>query len=164
MKPIDECVRTFMEQHRIPGAALAVTDQGRLVLARGYGYADVAAKKQVTPTSPFRIASISKPITAVAVMRLAERGEIDLDDPVSAHLDPHDAKRVDGATEATWRGLLQHTAGIPDYPGNVAFTLDLFQRLVVATASVSAVAYGPTAPTVLTANATGDGLGVLFGR
>jgi probable phosphoglycerate mutase len=53
------------------------------------------------------------------------------------------------------KAALAHALGIP---------LDLFQRLVVATASVSAVAYGPTAPTVLTANATGDGLGVLLGR
>jgi probable phosphoglycerate mutase len=53
------------------------------------------------------------------------------------------------------KAALAHALGIP---------LDLFQRLVVATASVSAVAYGPTGPTVLTANATGDGLGVLLGR
>jgi probable phosphoglycerate mutase len=53
------------------------------------------------------------------------------------------------------KAVLAHALGIP---------LDLFQRLVVATASVSAVAYGPTGPTVLTANATGDGLGVLLAR
>jgi len=53
------------------------------------------------------------------------------------------------------KAALAHALGIP---------LDLFQRLVVATASVSAVAYGPTGPTVLTANATVDGLGVLRGR
>ena len=53
------------------------------------------------------------------------------------------------------KAALAHALGIP---------LDLFQRLVVATASVSAVAYGPAGPTVLTANATGDGLGVLLGR
>jgi probable phosphoglycerate mutase len=53
------------------------------------------------------------------------------------------------------KAVLAHALGIP---------LDLFQRLVVATASVSAVAYGPTGPTVLTANATGDGLGVLLAK
>jgi probable phosphoglycerate mutase len=53
------------------------------------------------------------------------------------------------------KAALAHALGIP---------LDLFQRLVVATASVSAVAYGPTGPTVLTANATGDGLGVLVAK
>jgi probable phosphomutase (TIGR03848 family) len=53
------------------------------------------------------------------------------------------------------KAALAHALGIP---------LDLFQRLVVATASVSAVAYGPAGPTVLTANATADGLGVLLGR
>jgi probable phosphoglycerate mutase len=53
------------------------------------------------------------------------------------------------------KAALAHALGIP---------LDLFQRTVVGTASVSAVAYGPTGPTVLTSNATGDGLGVLLGR
>ena len=53
---------------------------GRLVYARGFGYADIGKKQPVTPKSLFRIASISKPITAVAILQLVEKKELSLDD------------------------------------------------------------------------------------
>ena len=93
-KELDELIRTFIEQNRVPGAGVAVTDQGRLVFARGYGYADIAKQKPVEPTSVFRIASISKPITAVAIMQLVEQGKLKLEDRVLEILkyEPHLAK------------------------------------------------------------------------
>jgi N-acyl-D-amino-acid deacylase len=66
---------------------LAVTDQGRLVLARAYGLADTASRQPVEPTSLFRIASISKPITAVAILQLVEGGKLDLEEKVFEVLD-----------------------------------------------------------------------------
>jgi N-acyl-D-amino-acid deacylase len=116
LAPIDRLVREFMEQQRIPGAALAITDHGRLVLARGYGYADLAAKKQVEPTSLFRIASISKPITAVAVLQLAEQGKFRLEDRIFDILkyDPHlekDAVFDERYRTITIQQLLQHRGG-----------------------------------------------------
>jgi N-acyl-D-amino-acid deacylase len=75
----DRTMREFLQKHRVPGAALAVTDQGRLVYARGYGYADVAAREPATATNLFRIASISKPITAVAILKLVEEKRLELD-------------------------------------------------------------------------------------
>ena len=76
--------RTFvrlMEKWEIPGGALAVVQDGELKLARGYGYADQNRSKYVQPDSLFRIASISKPITAAAVLRLVDEGILDLDAP-----------------------------------------------------------------------------------
>jgi N-acyl-D-amino-acid deacylase len=113
---IDELVRQFLKEERIPGAALAITDHGRLVLARGYGYADLAAKRQVTPTSLFRIASISKPITAVAVLQLAEQGKFRLEDRVFDILkyEPHlekDAEFDERFSTITIEQLLQHRGG-----------------------------------------------------
>ncbi len=116
LTPIDAAIRQFMEQNRIPGAALAVSDQGRLVLARGYGYADVATGRQVTPTSLFRVASISKPITAAAIMQLVERGKLHLEDRVLDILkyEPHlekDAQIDERCHTITVEHLLQHRGG-----------------------------------------------------
>jgi N-acyl-D-amino-acid deacylase len=116
LEPIDALVRAYIEEHHIPGAALAVTDHGRLVLARGYGYADVANKKRVEPTSLFRIASISKPITAVAVLQLVQSGKLRLDDRVVdiLHYDPHlenGAKFDERYRAITIEHLLQHRGG-----------------------------------------------------
>ncbi len=113
----DELMLSFVEDERIPGAALALVKDGRLVLARGYGWADREERAPVRPTSLFRIASVSKPITAVAVLQLAERGKLRLDDRVlpllglQAHLAADDAQPDPRIAEITVRQLLQHRAG-----------------------------------------------------
>ncbi|HUF62835.1 MAG TPA: serine hydrolase [Verrucomicrobiales bacterium] len=116
MRSFDETVQGFLEEHRIPGAALAVVDEGRLVYARGYGYADVGKRELVRPESLFRIASISKPLTAAAALRLVEGGKLSLEDRAADHL-TLDAGLSDAAAfdprlrEVTIRQLLQHRAG-----------------------------------------------------
>jgi CubicO group peptidase (beta-lactamase class C family) len=82
MASFDRVVPAFMEKWRIPGGAVAVVKDGRLVLARGYGWADREAGRRVEPDSLFRIASLSKSITAAAVLELAEAGRLGLDDRV----------------------------------------------------------------------------------
>src|SRR5579862_790307 len=78
----DDLMTGFMREHKPPGAALAVTYHGRLVYARGFGYADLDKREPVDPVSLFRIASVSKPFTAAAVMHLVENGRLKLDDRV----------------------------------------------------------------------------------
>ena len=95
---------------------LAVAKDGRLVYARGFGYADVERHEPVQPDSLFRIASISKPITAAAVLQLADAGRIDLDAQVFDLLPnrPHLAagQHVDERLQrVTIRQLLQHRGG-----------------------------------------------------
>lgn len=114
--PLDEVIEEFMREHRIPGLSVAVTKDGRLVYARGFGYADVAEKTPVEPASLFRIASISKPVTAVAILKLVESGKLSLDDKVFEILDyePHLPDGVDfdeRQREITIRHLLQHRGG-----------------------------------------------------
>lgn len=70
----------FIERHDVPGAALAVSKGGEVVYSRGFGFAELSSRERVQPESLFRIASISKPITAVAVMQLVERGALSLDE------------------------------------------------------------------------------------
>jgi N-acyl-D-amino-acid deacylase len=113
----DEEIRTFIAKHRVPGMAVAVSRQGHVVFSRGYGYADVAAGEAVQPTSRFRIASLSKPITAVAILTLWEQGKLQLGTPVFEVLDYEAA--ITAAAEAfeprlrqvTIRQLLQHRGG-----------------------------------------------------
>ncbi|MCG8651668.1 MAG: beta-lactamase family protein, partial [Pirellulales bacterium] len=103
-------------RHSIPGASLAITDHGKLVYARGFGYADVGKREPVAPDSLFRIASISKPITAVAILQLVDQGKLKLDDRVFDILDytPHlaDGDQFDSRHDDITIGhLLQHRGG-----------------------------------------------------
>jgi CubicO group peptidase (beta-lactamase class C family) len=95
---------------------LAVAYHGRLVYARGFGHADVERQEPVRPMSLFRIASVSKPFTAAAVMRLVEHGRVSLDDRVLEILkiEPHLERgaRLDPRWhEIRVRHCLQHTGG-----------------------------------------------------
>ncbi|HLN32493.1 MAG TPA: serine hydrolase domain-containing protein [Gemmataceae bacterium] len=112
----DQLMGNYMREHRPPGAALAVTYQGRLVYARGFGHADLEKREVVRPTSLFRIASISKPFTATAVMHLVEKRKLKLDDRVfsilklKAYLEG--GARVDPRLhDIRVHHCLQHTAG-----------------------------------------------------
>lgn len=115
MAHYDAALTALFDEYDIPGASVAVARNGRLVYARGFGLADVEAGVPVQPDSRFRIASISKPLTAVAVMKLVEDGLLDLDGPAFAHLD--DLPPPEGQTEdprlaqITIRDLLQHSGG-----------------------------------------------------
>jgi CubicO group peptidase (beta-lactamase class C family) len=82
MAAFDEILQDHMQQYDIDGAALAITLGGRLVLARGYTWAPPGAEV-ITPTHLFRIASMSKPITSVAIHQLIERGLLSYDTPVA---------------------------------------------------------------------------------
>ncbi|MAI32582.1 MAG: D-aminoacylase [Planctomycetaceae bacterium TMED240] len=119
----DRSMAKFLEKHRLPGASIAVTNDSKVVFANGYGYADVALGKKVHRDSLFRIASISKPITAVAILQLHERGKLDLDDSVFMLLELNDVIQTTEGTEKrlrdiTVRHLLQHRGG---WDRNVSF-------------------------------------------
>ena len=79
---IDKTIRSFTEKYRVTGLSIAIAKDGEIILAKGYGLANREKKLAVTPAHQFRIASLSKPITAVAVMSLVEQGKISLDDKV----------------------------------------------------------------------------------
>src|SRR5438874_3219419 len=114
----DREIQKFMQARNIPGAALAVVKDQRLVYARGYGWADREGKIPVKPTSLFRIASITKPFTAVAVLKLVEEGKLSLDArPFELLASGTDALQPKGDQfderwkHITIRHLLHHTGG-----------------------------------------------------
>jgi N-acyl-D-amino-acid deacylase len=114
MGSFDRIVPDLMKKWGIPGGAVAVVKDGRLVLARGYGYAD-PAKQSVQPDALFRIASVSKPLTAVAILKLWEEGKLDLDSKafvLRGDLLPPPGATVDPRVyDVTVRQLLHHAGG-----------------------------------------------------
>lgn len=113
--PVDMMMRNFMRDHGVPGAALAIVKDGKLVYARGFGWADAAKQVPVVPEARFRIASLSKPITAVVVLKLIEQGKLSLDTPAFALLGHQAALQSEGCDprlgQITILQLLQHRAG-----------------------------------------------------
>ena len=112
--PFDQLMTSFVEQHRVPGAALAMTHRSRLIYARGFGFADVEERRLVQPNSLFRIASISKPLTAVTVLQLIQQKKFKLDDRAFEILPEKEWLPSEGderLRRITIRQLLQHTAG-----------------------------------------------------
>lgn len=111
----DHAMLSLMERWGIPGGALAVTKDDRLVYARGFGYADLARGLPVSPDAIFRVASVSKAVTATAILKLVEDGKLRLDDRVFAmfpDLAPPAGARPDRRlARITVRDLLNHSAG-----------------------------------------------------
>ena len=113
LSSFDRTIEEYMRLRNIRSGAVAVTYNGRLVLAKGYSW-DAAAAAQVQPTSLFRIASISKPITAAAVMQLVERAGLSLSAPIASlvPMDPPSGQQRDARlADATVTHLLQHLGG-----------------------------------------------------
>jgi serine beta-lactamase-like protein LACTB len=114
----------------IPGFAIAVAVDGKLVWSEAFGYADLEAKRQTTTATQFRIGSVSKSLTADAVAQLYESGKLDLDAPVQRYVPTFPDKGV----PITTRLLGGHLAGIRHYKGN-EFVLN--QRYATVTAALA---------------------------
>ena len=124
---IDAVMQEHVTRQRIPGATMLLARKGQIVYYKAFGYQDVEAKTSLPRDAIFRIMSMSKAITSVAVMLLYEEGKIGLDDPVSKYIpafkNPQVLTRfnekdttysaVPAKREVTIRHLLTHTAGIP---------------------------------------------------
>lgn len=119
--PVDDIVQAEMKKGQIPGVAIGVVHQGKVVKVAGYGLADVEQKTPVTPHTLFQIQSITKTFTASAIMLLEIDGKLKIDDPVSKHLDgtPEIWKDI------TIRHLLSHTSGIRDFINELQSNLRL---------------------------------------
>ena len=78
----DAAMLNLLNTYNVPGGQLAITYQGRLVYNRGFGVANTSTMDPVQPDNIFRIASISKPITSIAIMQLIENGFLNLNDTV----------------------------------------------------------------------------------
>lgn len=110
----DQLMTSFLKKNEhVPGAGIAVARDGQIVYARGFGYSNKEKKEPVEPQALFRIASVSKPITGVAILHLVERGKLKLDDHV---FDVLQLKAPAENFDQRWKKvtiwqLLHHTAG-----------------------------------------------------
>lgn len=127
---VREYIRQGIKDGLAPSVAVAVVRDDRVIWAEGFGYANIDQKKPATPNSIYRLASISKPITATGLMTLVERGLVDLDAPANRYLPSAKIRSHFGsADEITLRRLANHTAGLPVhynfyYPGVEPLSVD----------------------------------------
>jgi len=104
----------ILNRHPAVGLAVGVVRNGRLEFFSGHGLADIAANTPITQDTVFRIGSITKTFTAMAVLQLWEQGLVDLDAPANDYLRAYRLIPAKAAHQpATVRQLLTHTAGLP---------------------------------------------------
>jgi CubicO group peptidase (beta-lactamase class C family) len=114
-EPADIDYRTLMKAARIPGLTVAVIENGEIVKTELLGVADAESGAPVTEKTLFEAASLSKPVCAAIVLRLAERGEIDLDRPLPEYL-PYERVDHDPRSRAlTARMVMSHRTGLPNW-------------------------------------------------
>jgi CubicO group peptidase (beta-lactamase class C family) len=130
MQGCDNQIEAFMTKWNLPGATFALAKNGKLMYMRGFGYHDLAQTDSVQPYHLFRVASVSKPITAIAIMKLVEGAQLSLDDTIfgaGGILENHPYLSTAIISDSrvyhiTVRHLLEHTAGwdrnVPCVAGN----------------------------------------------
>ncbi|NLP09893.1 serine hydrolase [bacterium] len=112
-------IQERIDYYKIPGVAVGVVDEQKLIWAKGFGYSDVESKRPMTPETLCRIASLTKTFTATAIMQLRDQGKLRLDDPITRFLPWFQIKsRFAAEPPITIENLLTHTGGLP---GEAAF-------------------------------------------
>lgn len=114
-KQIDHFIETYQKYYQIPGVSLALIKNGKLVYHHIYGVRNTFTKQPVDSNTLFEAASITKPVFAFAVQRLAERGVIDLDKPLYLYLPYPDIAYDDRYKLMTARHVLTHRTGFPNW-------------------------------------------------
>jgi CubicO group peptidase (beta-lactamase class C family) len=129
---VEKTINAFLRKWSIAGASVAVAKDGKLIFARGFGYADIVSMTETQPYNLFRIASISKLVTAVGIMKLNEEGKLSMNDkvfgPDGILNDPYFSNPKDKRVfEITVAHLLSHEAGWTQRYGD-----QMFMSLLVA--------------------------------
>ena len=155
---IDAVMKRYVESGTFPGMTVVVARNGQVGYSRSFGYSDVEAQKPVQRDTVFRIYSMSKPVTVVAVMMLYEEGRFMLDEPVSKYIPslkevkvyqpPGSSETPPADREMTIRDLLRHTAGLgygwgDDPVSDVYRKLNVLDRSVTLAEAVDRLALAP---------------------
>ena len=136
---VDDYVQGVMKERKIPGIALLVVQDNKVVLSKGYGFSNVELQVPVKPETVFQSGSMGKQFTAAAVMMLVEEGKIGLEDPLTKYFleAPAAWKNV------TVRQLLSHTGGFTDYPEKFDFRRDRTENEILKAIQAVPLAYPP---------------------
>jgi D-alanyl-D-alanine carboxypeptidase len=116
---VDDYLKAQMADHRIPGLAITVIQNGKLVKTAAYGLANLELKVPVSADTVFEIGSVTKQFTAAAILLLAQEGKLSVEDPISKYL----KGTPDAWANITIRNLLSHTSGLKSYTGLDGFAL-----------------------------------------
>ena len=136
---VDDYVKAEMQKEQIPGLSLAVLKAGRIILAKGYGLANVEHQVPVKAETIFQSGSVGKQFTATAVMMLVEEGKIGLADKIAKYFSDAPA----GWQNITVRHLLTHTSGTTDYPRDFDFRRDYTEDELLKRAEAIPLAFQP---------------------
>ena len=110
---LDTIIRNNLKHQRIPGAAVALVHEGRIIFSRCYGYGDTKKKAAVTEDTYFMVGSLTKSFTALAVLKLIEQGKIDLHADIRNYIPDFSIRNLyDSETPITVNHLLTHTSGL----------------------------------------------------
>ena len=110
---IEALVAKTMTENKIPGYALGIVKDGKIVYTKGFGVERVGGDKPVTPHTVFGTGSVGKTATATAIMQLVAEGKIDLDAPVTDYL-PYFKLADERYKDITVRHLITHRSGLPE--------------------------------------------------
>src|SRR5580700_11359681 len=141
-------LRPFIEgqlaEKRIPGLSIALVDDRQIVWAQGFGLADAKREKPATAETVYRIGSVSKLFTDIAIMQLVERGELNLDAPISEYLPDFHPHNPFGAP-ITLRELMSHRSGLLREPpvGNYFDPSELSLGAMVQSLNGTTLVYAP---------------------
>ncbi|MUK90200.1 serine hydrolase [Ornithinibacillus sp. L9] len=108
----EERMKKRMQKEKIPGAAIAISRQGKVIYEKGFGVRDIQTKEPVTPNTVFGIASVTKSFSALVIAKLEEEGKLSIDDPVVKHLPAFDIQHVEPIESVKIHHLLTHTTGL----------------------------------------------------
>jgi len=133
LKDLDTLVNKFLKDWNVPGVGISVVKNGKIVLARGYGYRDVEGKLPVTENTLFAIGSCTKAFTAIDNCILVQKGELNLDKPVINYMPAFKMYNDYVTQNMTARDLLTHRSGLPRHDlmwyGSDLSRQELFNRL-----------------------------------
>lgn len=111
-------IEKMLQAKQLPSVAVAVIKDGKIIWEEGFGLADVERKIAATAHTPYSLASVTKPITATAIMTLNQAGKLNLDAPIEQYLGNLKLTGHAGPTEGvTARRIMAHSAGLPVYGG-----------------------------------------------
>jgi CubicO group peptidase (beta-lactamase class C family) len=136
---VETYVKGEMDRQHIPGLALLVARDGKIVRAQGFGFSNLEHRVVVKPETIFQSGSVGKQFTATAVMMLVEEGKIELDDSITKYFPE---------APATWkpvtvRQLLSHTGGFTDYPKDFDFHKDYTEAELLKVVAGIPLAFPP---------------------
>ena len=135
---VSDFVNGYLKKSQIPGCAVMVRHNGKVVLCQGYGVANMEHGVRVTPQTVFQSGSIGKQFTAMAIMMLIEEQKLALEDPISKYLDvPENWSAI------SVRHLLTHSSGLGDYPQSFSLQRDYTEDELLKMIAARDLAFAP---------------------